>query len=238
MKGSEGVEEMDIHFFDKVKSEIVGHLPGYYDSRKLLYDIIANSEPCPGSVHVEIGTLSGGGTIFMMEALRKKKALDTEKIVCVDPFSGFYEKEDPTVSIETVKKNLEKFDFDPDNVIFVPRISQDIEAVRMVKSMTVNTVFVDGDHTYEGVKKDWENYSRLVMKNGYVIFDDYVGEEKGRPIGSENPDWRKTSWGQVSRYVDLLVMPKLGKYGYVFCQKSTNAIAFKKNVRRKLFFGV
>ncbi len=33
--------------------------------------------------------------------------------------------------------------------------------------------FIDADHTYEGCKLDWENYSPLVKPGGYVGFHDY-----------------------------------------------------------------
>lgn len=36
----------------------------------------------------------------------------------------------------------------------------------------IDFLFIDGDHTYEGVKKDWEMYSRFVKKGGLVVFHD------------------------------------------------------------------
>ncbi|MEM4489080.1 MAG: class I SAM-dependent methyltransferase [Desulfurococcaceae archaeon] len=35
-------------------------------------------------------------------------------------------------------------------------------------------LFIDGDHTYEGVKKDFEMYSPLVEKGGMIAFHDIV----------------------------------------------------------------
>ena len=35
-----------------------------------------------------------------------------------------------------------------------------------------DAVFIDGNHSYEYVKKDWENYSQLVKKGGIVSFHD------------------------------------------------------------------
>ena len=37
----------------------------------------------------------------------------------------------------------------------------------------MDILFIDGDHTYDGVKNDFERYNKYVKKNGYVIFDDY-----------------------------------------------------------------
>ena len=35
-----------------------------------------------------------------------------------------------------------------------------------------DAVFIDGNHSYEYVKLDWENYSKLVKKDGIVAFHD------------------------------------------------------------------
>lgn len=35
-------------------------------------------------------------------------------------------------------------------------------------------LFIDGDHSYEGVKKDFEMYSSLVRKEGIIAFHDIV----------------------------------------------------------------
>ena len=40
-------------------------------------------------------------------------------------------------------------------------------------------LFIDGDHTYEGVKQDFEMYSPLVRKGGLVAFHDIVGHDVG-----------------------------------------------------------
>jgi len=40
-------------------------------------------------------------------------------------------------------------------------------------------LFIDGDHTYEGVKQDFEMYSPLVCKGGLVAFHDIVGHDVG-----------------------------------------------------------
>jgi predicted O-methyltransferase YrrM len=46
----------------------------------------------------------------------------------------------------------------------------------MVESILVDDkldfLFIDGDHTYEGVKKDFEMYSPLVRKGGLIAFHD------------------------------------------------------------------
>ena len=38
----------------------------------------------------------------------------------------------------------------------------------------LDLLFIDGDHTYEGVKKDFETYGKLVKKGGVVALHDIV----------------------------------------------------------------
>lgn len=40
------------------------------------------------------------------------------------------------------------------------------------RDVSVNFLFIDGDHTYEGVKKDWKMYSPFVKSGGIIAFHD------------------------------------------------------------------
>jgi len=42
-----------------------------------------------------------------------------------------------------------------------------------LNSNELDLLFIDGDHTLDGVKNDYERYSKYVKKEGYIIFDDY-----------------------------------------------------------------
>ncbi|MBA7660163.1 hypothetical protein ES703_68162 [subsurface metagenome] len=48
------------------------------------------------------------------------------------------------------------------------------EVVEILKGNEIDFLFIDGDHSYEGVKKDFEMYSSLVTKNGIISFHDIV----------------------------------------------------------------
>jgi len=37
----------------------------------------------------------------------------------------------------------------------------------------LDLMFIDGDHTYEGVKNDFHRYSKYVREEGIIVFDDY-----------------------------------------------------------------
>jgi predicted O-methyltransferase YrrM len=40
----------------------------------------------------------------------------------------------------------------------------------------IDALYIDGDHTYKGCKRDFEIYSPYLRPNGLLIFDDYVQE--------------------------------------------------------------
>jgi predicted O-methyltransferase YrrM len=55
--------------------------------------------------------------------------------------------------------------------------SHDEETLKKVSDRKYDLLFIDGDHSYEGVKKDFEMYSPLVRKGGLVAFHDILSEE-------------------------------------------------------------
>jgi hypothetical protein len=58
------------------------------------------------------------------------------------------------------------------------------QTIRIQRSETgggwgCRSLFIDGDHTYEGVRRDFEMYSPLVRKGGIIAFHDiYPGPEE------------------------------------------------------------
>lgn len=40
--------------------------------------------------------------------------------------------------------------------------------------LPIDVLFIDGDHSYEGCKADYEKYEPWVREGGYIIFDDYT----------------------------------------------------------------
>jgi predicted O-methyltransferase YrrM len=56
--------------------------------------------------------------------------------------------------------------------------SHDLKTLKIVKEILggkkLDFLFIDGDHTYKGVKMDFEMYSPLVRKGGIIAFHDIV----------------------------------------------------------------
>jgi predicted O-methyltransferase YrrM len=55
------------------------------------------------------------------------------------------------------------------------------DAARKLRSRTFDFVFIDGDHTYEGLRADWQGWSERVMESGIIALHDSRSTES-RPI--------------------------------------------------------
>jgi len=62
--------------------------------------------------------------------------------------------------------------------------SHSIETLRKIEVIlrdnSVDFLFIDGDHSYEEVKKDFEMYSPLVRKGGIIAFHDIIPDHYTR----------------------------------------------------------
>jgi predicted O-methyltransferase YrrM len=50
----------------------------------------------------------------------------------------------------------------------------------MLGRKKIDLLFIDGDHTYEGVKADFEKYLPLVKKGGLIAFHDILDTPEHR----------------------------------------------------------
>jgi len=118
-------------------------------------------------VVMEIGT-ARGGTLFCFSKLAPEDAT----IISVDlpggNFGGGYPKS-KVPFYNSFKKNGQK-------MFLLRENSHAEETVTKVKDILngkkIDFLFIDADHTYEGVKRDFELYSPLLAKNGIVAFHD------------------------------------------------------------------
>jgi GT2 family glycosyltransferase len=62
--------------------------------------------------------------------------------------------------------------------------SHDPELIKQIQEIgTADMLFIDGDHSYEGVKQDYENFSPLVRDGGFVVFHDILDTPHHRDQG-------------------------------------------------------
>jgi cephalosporin hydroxylase len=125
---------------------------------------------------LEVGT-SNGGTLFCFTRV----AADDALVVSVDlphgEFGGGYASWRAPLYRSFAKGSQ--------RVSLLRADSHDprtLDAVRHVfEGREVDVLFIDGDHTYDGVKQDFEMYSTLVRDGGIVAFHDIVPTQESGP---------------------------------------------------------
>jgi len=96
------------------------------------------------------------------------------KIISIDlpggPFGGGY----PCWKIPLYKS----FAKDRQKIYLIRKDSHDLKTLEKVKEILkgemLDFLFIDRDHSYEGVKKDFEMYSSIVRRGGIIAFHDIV----------------------------------------------------------------
>jgi predicted O-methyltransferase YrrM len=121
------------------------------------------------STILDIGTFDGG-TLYLWT-----RFLEGQKIITIDlPFPYGYPSE---------KTKLFRL-FNPNKELhFLRGSSFSNEIVDMVSNILkgdeIDLLFVDGDHSYEGVKKDFDQYKPFVRDGGIIAFHDIVSTRYG-----------------------------------------------------------
>ena len=69
--------------------------------------------------------------------------------------------------------------------------SHDYKTLEKIKDKSFDFLFIDGDHSYAGVKKDFKMYSPLVKKGGIVVFHDIKDTQRHRDINCFVADFWK-----------------------------------------------
>lgn len=143
---------------------------------------------------LELGCYKGKSTVYMAQVIQGDKCLFS-----VDTF----------MSDNTTKNREDTLDIYLSNVKEYPMVyplastTQHIAKIFKHYDRTddIGLLFIDADHSYEGVKHDFNNFSQYVPNGGFVIFHDAWGEN-GEEISTpwpgvtrfvqeirENPDW-------------------------------------------------
>lgn len=120
-----------------------------------------------GKKILEIGTLDGGSAIAFLKG-------NPELVVTVDNFSmAGIEHFKRDVSFHTAYENLKEHK----NCWML--IGNSSEVLDMIADCYFDILFIDGDHSYEGVKRDFESGLRLVKQDGLILFHDYRADAFG-----------------------------------------------------------
>lgn len=113
-------------------------------------------------VGLEIGVCKGENIVHFLEHTNK-----IDKIHCIDPYLPYMDwvgpvtQEDMNLYLDITMKNFEPH---KDKIVFYKETSD--TCVHKFQDEQFDYIFIDGDHSYEGVKKDLNNYYSKVKKGG------------------------------------------------------------------------
>lgn len=133
------------------------------DEAACLFNAITNLVTLrqPAVNGIEIGRAAGGSTILIASAI-------DGRLISIDnnPMN------DEALQIKLTSNAIT-------NVILVVADSQEVDIHNIFTTnhfaqQTIDFVFIDGDHSYHGAKRDFDNFSPVVKKGGYIIFHDMV----------------------------------------------------------------
>jgi len=126
----------------------------------ILYDI-ANSYPTNYTLnYVEIGCYAGGSACLMLQR-------ENTNVFSIDLGNP--------INPDIVRQNVNKHNKHNNNYNYIKGSSHDLEIFnKLIEYIDeIDILFIDGDHSRDGVILDFEMYSKLVKNGGYIIFDDY-----------------------------------------------------------------
>jgi len=131
----------------------------------LLIEILALKKP---KTILEIGT-SNGGSLFLISKFCPKNST----IISIDLPDGKFGGE---FFPEWKNSFYESFASDQQKIHLIRSNSHDESTKNIVKDILkekkLDFLLIDGDHSYSGVKKDFEMYNSLLSENGIIVFHD------------------------------------------------------------------
>jgi hypothetical protein len=160
------------------------------DSRLLF--ALAHHGPGRGSI-IEIGSAWGRSTVFLA---RGSKQAGRERVYAIDPHTGdpwFLQGVGAPVShldapgyrqtergafssFEGFRHTIRRFGVED---WVVPVVATSTDAVTTLDTGPIRLLFIDGLHTYEGVKTDIAQWVPRVVPGGAIVFDDYFNTNDG-----------------------------------------------------------
>jgi len=164
-----------------------------------LLKILAKHKP---QTILEIGT-ANGGTLFLFTMVASSDA----RIISIDLPGGRFGGGYPEWRIPL----YESFAIHNQRMYLIRGDSHANSTLKKVKEILdeqgLSFLFIDGDHTYEGVKKDFEMYSNLVGEGGVIAFHDIV------PGPPESVGGVPRFWNEIKHQFDYVELVKDWKQG-------------------------
>jgi MMP 1-O-methyltransferase len=178
-------------------------IPGWLseDEAITLYEL-ARELPANSPVAVEIGSWQGKSSLVLSKGLKGKT---NPVLYCIDPFNGDAGESDRVLysrALSTMNKSLKEAFVENMRRHGVLDVARPLEgySFEVVKDFKdpIDLLFIDGNHEFDAVLQDYEQWSPLIRPGGLIAFHDVVFGEDADPAGPgmvakahifDNPQW-------------------------------------------------
>jgi cephalosporin hydroxylase len=172
--------------------------------RSEILDLLKLLSSHPPKTLMEIGT-DKGGTLFLFSRVATPDALLISLDLPADrPGWGYPPwRKEVFLSFAREGQRIEL-------VLADSHVPATVELIRkLLAGRSLDFLLIDGDHSYEGVKRDFEMYAPLVTPGGLIAFHDIVPRrpepcgvpqfwqelKKNRPVTECVADWNQSGYG-------------------------------------------
>lgn len=144
------------------ESKIFTHLT---NDEKAALNKISRNINVSNPIALEIGSYLGSSSCFIANGLKKIKGT----LYCIDTWQNNAMQEGSRDTFSEFLNNTKNY---KKLIVQLQGWSHDVIENFKNLNKTIDLLFIDGDHSYEGCKTDWLLYSFLLSKNAIAIFHD------------------------------------------------------------------
>lgn len=151
---------------------------------------------------VEVGSAHGASSIILAEAAEELDGL----LFCIDPFPEDYlgQEKFGDYARKQFKKNIKPYG---STVWHLDMGSSQAASKFMDNSSKIDVLFIDADHSYEGVARDCQMLLSYLRSGGYVAFHDY-NNQGAFPGVKQAADEACSGWEKTDDAWDLVIFRK------------------------------
>lgn len=154
-------------------------------------------------VIVELGAFTGVGTVLLADHFPEAK------VYSIDQWVDDFDKNDPICQF-SMEEAEDEFAYRTDMFSkILSKVVSTVEAAAIFKAsgLKIDFLYIDAEHTYEGVKRDIENFSPMMSENGIIAGHDYGTQQFPGVTDAVNemrPSIKKNeySYTQTKKFVD------------------------------------
>lgn len=131
-----------------------------------------NKTGCSISNIIEIGSYQGESTLIF------QKNFPNSKIFAVDFWINNYDQRETNINsynMIDIENNFNELIKDYSNIIKIKMSSYDFSNI--ISNNSIDFIYIDGDHTYDGFSKDLSYWKNKIKKGGFIAGHDYNDEQ-------------------------------------------------------------